>query len=84
MSFIDFTMFEPFISHSLETWGLSLLKANIERDLGGPLVSSISCMIRSKASVSHDLIQAEVGAASINIEAWFQSMSKYPTDLGAP
>ena len=81
---IDFTMFEPFISHSLETWELSFTKANNYRDLGGPLVPMIACMIRSKASVSHDLIQAEVGATSKFIEAWFQLMCKNPTALGAP
>ena len=33
---IDFTMFEPFISHSLETWELSFTKANNYRVLGEP------------------------------------------------
>ena len=64
-----------FISYGVEIWGPSLIKANHWKDLERPLVSMVACMIRSKASVPHDIIWAEMGAAPIISEALFRSMT---------
>ena len=52
----------------------SLLDRN-RTDLEIPLVAMIHCIIRSKALVPHDIIQAETGAAPIITKALFQSMA---------
>ena len=52
-----------------------LSKANHWKDLERPFVSMIAGMIRSKASVPHDIIRAEMGAAPIITEALFQSVT---------
>ena len=51
------TLVTPTLFYGVETWGLSLSKANHWKDLERPLGSMIPCMIRSKASVPHDIIQ---------------------------
>ena len=51
-------------------WEPSLNKAKNRKDLKRPLVS-LARMIRSKTSVPHDIIQAEMGAAPIITEALF-------------
>ena len=56
-------------------WRPSLNKANHWNDLERPLVSMIAAMIRSKASVPHGIIWAQMGAASIISEALFRSVT---------
>ena len=46
-----------------------LVKQKNRKDLERPLVSMIGHMIRRKASVTHDIIEAEMGAAPIIIKA---------------
>ena len=65
------TLVTPTLRYGVETWGRSLNKANHWKDL----VSMIVCMIRSKASVPHDIIRAELGASPIIIEALFRSVT---------
>ena len=66
----------PTLLYGVETWGPSLKKAHHWKDLEKrPLVSMIVPMIRSNESVPHDIIQAEVGAAPIIIEALFRSVT---------
>ena len=66
------TLVTPNLLYGVETWEPSLNKANNKKDLERPLVSMIVHIIKSKASVSHDIIQAKMGAAPIIIEALFQ------------
>ena len=61
--------------YGVEMWGLRLNKANHWKDLGRPLVSMIARVIRSKASVPHDIIRAEMGATPIITEALFRSVT---------
>ena len=55
--------------------GYQALTRQIIRKISRPLLSMIACMIRSKASVPHDIIQTEMGAAPIIFEALFRSMT---------
>ena len=63
------TLVTPNLLYEVETSELSLNKGNNWKDLERTLVSMITCMVRSKALVPHDIIQAEVGATPIIIEA---------------
>ena len=60
----------PTLLYGVETWGP--IKANHWIDLERPSVSMIAHMIRSKASMPHDIIQAVVGAALMIIKALFR------------
>ena len=62
--------------YSVETWGLSLQMAwriHKWRHLKRLLISMISCMIKQKSSVPHDVIWAEMGVAPT--KAPFQSVA---------
>ena len=65
----------PILLYGVETWQPTLNKENYWKDLERPLESMIVRMIRSKASVPHDIIRAKMGTASIITEALFQSMA---------
>ena len=64
------TLVTPTLLYGVETWGRTLNKANHWKDLERPLVSMIARMIRSKASVPHDIIRAEMGVAPIITKAF--------------
>ena len=65
------TLVTPSLLYGVETWGPSLNKAIHWKYLERPLVSMIACMIRSKASMPHDIIRAEMGATPIITETLF-------------
>ena len=69
------TLVTPTLLYGVETWQPTLNKENYWKDLERPLESMIVRMIRSKASVPHDIIRAKMGTASIITEALFQSMA---------
>ena len=64
------TFVTPTLLYGVETWGLSLNKANHWKDFERPLLSMIARMIRSKASVPHDIIRAEMGVPPIITKAF--------------
>ena len=55
--------------YGIEIWGPSIQKENKWKDLERPLVLIIAHVIRSKVSVSYDIIWAEMGPASIITKA---------------
>ena len=69
------TLVAPTLLYWVETWEPSLNKANHWKDLERPLVSMIACMIRNKAPVHHDIIQAQMRAAPKLTKALFQSVT---------
>ena len=67
----------PTLLYGVEAWGPSLNKANNLKDLERPLVSMIARMIKSKASMPHDIIRAEMEAAqSVTCIQWLLEFPK--------
>ena len=67
-------MLRPLL-YGVETWELSLNKANNWKDVEWPIVPKIACMIGSKTPMPHDIIQIEMGTDPIVIQASFRSMT---------
>ena len=69
------TLVTPSLLYVVETWEPSLCKENNWKGLEKTLVSMIPCMIKSKALMPHDIIQAEFEGALIITKALFQSVT---------
>ncbi len=69
------TLVAPTLLYGVEIWGPSSYKGHKWTDLERPLVLMIGRMIRSKASVPHDIVRAEMGAAPIAVEALLRSVT---------
>ena len=72
------TLVTPTLLYGVETWGPSLKKANHWKDFERPLLSMIARIIRSKASVPHDIIRVEMGINLIITKGLFRSMTCIP------
>ena len=65
----------PTLLYGEKTWGPNPNKEINWKDLEKRLVSTIANMIRSNASVPHEIVWAEMGAAPILIEALLRSVA---------